>query len=140
MLGLHCWEGFSLVAVSRVSSLGAVRGHLLFWAIGSRTCGLQESWHMGLVASQHAGSSRTRDHTCVSCIGRWILYLRATRDALCTSPLSIRLSWTFRLLARLGYCQHCYNEHWAACTLLDHVFLQICPRNGIAMPIFSCLR
>ena len=30
---------------------------------------------MGLVAPQHVESSRTRDQTHVSCIGRWILYL-----------------------------------------------------------------
>ena len=27
----------------------------------------------GLIASQHVGSSQTRDQTCVCCIGRWIL-------------------------------------------------------------------
>ena len=37
---------------------------------------------MGLVAPPHVGSSRTRDQTCVSCFGRWILYHWATREAL----------------------------------------------------------
>ena len=37
---------------------------------------------MGLGAPQHVRSSRTRDQTCVSCIGRQILYHRATREAL----------------------------------------------------------
>ena len=36
---------------------------------------------MGLVASWHVGSSRTRDQTHVSYIGRWILYHRATRKS-----------------------------------------------------------
>ena len=37
---------------------------------------------MGLVTLPHAGSSWTRDWTCVSCTGRQILYHWATRDAL----------------------------------------------------------
>ena len=37
---------------------------------------------MGLVAPQHVGSSRIRDQTHVSCIGRWIHYHWATREAL----------------------------------------------------------
>ena len=36
---------------------------------------------MGLVASQHVGSSWTRDQTHISCIGRWILYHSTTREA-----------------------------------------------------------
>ena len=35
----------------------------------------------GLVALQHVGSSWTRDWIHVSCIGRWILYHRAMREA-----------------------------------------------------------
>ena len=38
---------------------------------------------MGLIAPQHVGSSQTRGQTCVSCISRWILYHRASREALC---------------------------------------------------------
>ena len=34
----------------------------------------QELWHTGLVALQHVGSSWIRDQTCVSFIGRQILY------------------------------------------------------------------
>ena len=37
--------------------------------------------HKGLVAPQHVGSSRTGDQTRVSCIGRWILYRWAPREA-----------------------------------------------------------
>ena len=36
---------------------------------------------MDLVALRYVGSSRTRDWTCVSCIGRWILDHWATREA-----------------------------------------------------------
>ena len=36
----------------------------------------------GLVAPRQVGSSEVRDRTCVSCIDRWVLYHRATREAL----------------------------------------------------------
>ena len=54
----------SLVAAPRLQSTG------------------RQLWCTGLVAPQHVGSSRTRDRTRVSCIGRWILYHRATRKTL----------------------------------------------------------
>ena len=38
-------------------------------------------WWMALVAPLHVGSSSIRERTCVSCIGRWILYHWATREA-----------------------------------------------------------
>ena len=38
-------------------------------------------WCMGLVAPRHMGSSWSTDGTNVSCIGRWILYHWATREA-----------------------------------------------------------
>ena len=37
---------------------------------------------MGLVAPQHVESSRTRDGTCVPCIGRQILIHCATKEVL----------------------------------------------------------
>ena len=37
---------------------------------------------MGLVAPVHVGSSRTRDWTCVPCVGRWILNHWTTREVL----------------------------------------------------------
>ena len=43
------------------------------WFPGSRAQS-QELWHKGLVAPKHVGSSRIRDSTHVSCIGRQILY------------------------------------------------------------------
>ena len=33
--------------------------------------------------------------------------------------------WTFRRLPRLDYSKPCSSEHWGACILSDHVFLQI---------------
>ena len=41
----------------------------------------QQLWLTGLVAPWHVGSSRTRDRTCVPCIGRQILNHCATREA-----------------------------------------------------------
>ena len=40
----------------------------------------QQLWHTGLVAPRPVGSSRTRDRTCVPCIGRQILNHCATRE------------------------------------------------------------
>ena len=41
----------------------------------------QQLWHTGLAAPWCVGSSWTRDRTCVSCIGRWILNHWTTRAA-----------------------------------------------------------
>ena len=42
----------------------------------------QQLWHTGPAALWHVGFSRTRDQTCVSCIGRQILYHQTAREAL----------------------------------------------------------
>ena len=76
-------------------------GLLLFWSMDSRVHRLQQFstwaqqlwlpgsraqaqqlWRTDLEAPWHAGSSWIRDQTHVSCIGRWILYHWATREAL----------------------------------------------------------
>ena len=68
-------------------------GATLQWSVDSRLLGIQQlehtgsvvaapglestgsaTWHIGLVAPPHEGSSRTRDRTRVSCIGRRVLY------------------------------------------------------------------
>ena len=69
----HC-SGFSCCGAR---ALGA-------WASVVVVPGLQSlgSVIVGLVASRCVGSSRIRSRTYVSCIGRWILYHRATRKAL----------------------------------------------------------
>ena len=74
----HC--GFSSC---RVWALG----HAGFSSCGSQA---QYSWFagsrvQGLVASQHMASSWTRDPTCVSCIGRWILNHWTTKEVMGTS-------------------------------------------------------
>ena len=52
------------------------------WLAGSRTQAqqAQQLQHTGLVALQHVGSSRTRERTCVPCIGRRILNHHTTRE------------------------------------------------------------
>ena len=47
------------------------------WLVGFRG---QTQWCMGLVALWHVGSSRTRNRTCVPCIGRQILNHCVTRE------------------------------------------------------------
>ena len=75
VLGLHC----------------CMRAFLWLQKVGATlSCmGLVASWH---VAPWHVGSSWTRDRTCVSCIGRWILYHRATREAL-SSLYKCSIGW-----------------------------------------------
>ena len=88
----------SLVAVSGGCSLIAVGWLLLLLSIGSRRTGSAavalQLWgadsavvHIDLVASQHVGSSRSRDRTRVPCIGRWILNRWTTWEALTFSFL-----------------------------------------------------
>ena len=76
---------FLVVATWGHSSLPCV-GFSLQWllllpSMGSKAHRRQYLWRTGLVALQHVGSSWTRDRTCDSCIGRWILYHWATRAA-----------------------------------------------------------
>ena len=77
----------------------SLRWLLLLWSTGSRhvcfsSCGTRAQWpwlvgpraqaqqlcHTNLLAPRHVGSSRTRDRTRVSCIGRWIPNYCATRE------------------------------------------------------------
>ena len=56
--------------------------------------GLSNSWHTGLVACWHVGSSQTRGRTCVPCIGRWVLNHRTTREV----PVSDFVMLSFKIL------------------------------------------
>ena len=109
MLGLRCCTGFSLV-VRGCYSLVAVYGLLI--VLASPIVGNGPLEHAGSViaaprlrstdwivvvhglscgtwALQHVGSSQTRNWTCVSCIGKWILYHWATSVALKSLNTSI---------------------------------------------------
>ena len=85
-LWLWCM-GFSLLGFSccRARALGTWALVVATYALSS--CGSQTRaqahylWHRDFVASQHVGSSWTRDQTSISCIGRQILYHWATREA-----------------------------------------------------------
>ena len=99
ILFLYLWLCWVFVA-ARASSLCAVLRLLiveasLLWSTGSRcaglsTCDSQALQHRfssrgprtGFVAQWPVGSSWTRDRTSVSSISRWILYQRASREAL----------------------------------------------------------
>ena len=70
---------FALVLGLLIEVAPLVAEHRL-WAHG-----LQQLWHVGLVAPQHVKFSQTRDRTPVPCIGRWILIQCATREVHCAS-------------------------------------------------------
>ena len=87
VLALCCYTGSSLVAVSRGYSQFSLQWLLLLQSMGSRVPGrpqlqlpgsraqAQQLWRAGLAAPWHVGSSRIRDRTLVSCIGRQTLPL-----------------------------------------------------------------
>ena len=50
-------------------------------------------WLMGLAVSWHVESSQIRDWTCVSCIGRQVLYHWATSEALRNLEWKKKSSW-----------------------------------------------
>ena len=82
--GLHCCSRLSLAVESGGSSLVVVCGFLtevasLLQSMGSRAPGLT-SCGTQLVTPWHVGSSRTRDQTCVLCIGRRVLNHWTTRE------------------------------------------------------------
>ena len=104
VLGLHCCVGFSLV-VTREGYTSLQYSGFSLWrllslqSIGSRMCRLtcagweqlrlpgarsqyQQLWSTGLAALHHVVSTRIRDWTCVSCIGRPTLHHWATREVL----------------------------------------------------------
>ena len=85
MLGLHCCAGSSLVVVCSLLITVASHSraeHRLWDTQVSVVGGMWAQWlqHMGLIASQHVGSSPTKDWTHLSCIGRQILYHWATKE------------------------------------------------------------
>ena len=85
-------RGPSLAAASE-ATLIAVPGFSLLWLhslqstgcqhISFSSCGLwsQQLWCVGVVAPRHVKSSQIRDHTHVSCKGRWSLHHWALRKS-----------------------------------------------------------
>ena len=82
-LGLHCCTR----AFSSCSEQGLLF-HCGSWAF---YC----VWSTGWVAPRHVGSSRTREGTCVPCIGRQILNRRTTREILHKWKLPSRRDFWF---------------------------------------------
>ena len=97
VLGLLCCMGFFLqlwrvesalccsARVSHCSGFSCGAWDLMHMGFSSGSWALpqaQQLWLKGLVALQPVRSSWTRDGNCVSCLGRQILYHRATREAL----------------------------------------------------------
>ena len=105
MLSLRCFTGFSLVAflsggyacccaqASHCGGFCRCTAQALENRLGS--CGS----HMGFVALQHLGSSGIRDRIWVSCLGRWIVYHWATREAL----INFLIFWCYWVVLVLKY-------------------------------------
>ena len=122
--GLISWGGLSLIVAIGGYTLAPVQRLLLLWSTGCRARELQwlwyigsivqllgsraqpqQLWHMGWVDPRHVGCSQIRDQTCVSRIGRWILYHWAAREA----PFGSILTVTFTAILYLVIiCQVLY--------------------------------
>ena len=74
---------------------------------GSRAPAQELRW-TGLVTPQHVGSSRTRGQTCVSYIGRWILYHWASREA-----------------TDFSFCKVCSHFNFLLCCLLFPINMKL---------------
>ena len=152
MLGLHCCPGFSLVAARGAALYGgawASRCGGLRWGAqalegaGFSGCGswalsraqAQSLWFRSLVALWHVGSSRTRNRTRVSCIGRWILYHWATGEAQKFCFFKWNLSWLWEetkyinsswkagkdnTMVKIGY--RLWNGKYVSGTRMEYLF------------------
>jgi len=86
-----------LVAEHRLQAAGAQQ----LWFPGSRA---QAAWlpRVSVVAVWHVGSARTRDRTCVSCIGRQTLYHGQEPPG---KPHQFHSCWIFELFLVWGSCE-----------------------------------
>ena len=159
MLGLCCCcTGFytSCREQGLLSSCGVWASHCgssSLQGTGSRACGAsevavcggvvvtpsskaqaQQLWYMGLIVLWPVGSSWVRYWTCVSWIGRWILYHWATREAhkqhipfffkwqfLCFSVISI-FKWEISVHSCLGNNWLLLLSYYFVCYLLHYFF------------------
>ena len=94
-----CWVFTAVWTFFKLWYVGfSLQRLLLLWSTGSKHLGFnscsswvqqlpssgaqaQKLWCTGLLVLRHVESSQTSDWTDVSCIGRWILYHWATREA-----------------------------------------------------------
>ena len=102
-------SGFSLVTVSRGHSSLQCKSFSLQWLLSlwflSSRAQAQQSWHTGLVAPTHGGSSQTRDQTLVPCTGRQILNNWTTREVL------IVFLFIFQVLIQIFPFQRALPDH-----------------------------
>ena len=98
------------------------------WRFSGSRAQTQWSWYTGWVALQHVESSPTRDRTQVFCIGGWVLYYWATREALCHSQHWVWGSWP------LMNCRHL--ESMAITDLTSNQWNQTIKKNT-QMPIHA---
>ena len=89
---------------------------------------------MGLVAPQHVRSVRIRDWACVSCAGRQILYLWATREALNLHFIceKLRNIWARLACTRPLKAIHLFSEETRADTKIGSTFFL--PENTFPRP------
>jgi len=140
VLGFCCCAGFSPVVMSRGSSLVVVCGLLTVVASPVADHGLWSEWDSvvavyghcstgsvvvahGSVVPQHVRSSRTVDRTCVFCIGRWILYQWATREA----PIFFLTKLSYFLTLKQVFSSNffwklAYTFFKNACHLIQYIF------------------
>ena len=83
-LGLCCCAGAFPRGYSLSWCPGFTMRYFPLWSTGSRHTGFSScnmrAQQLSLTAPRHVESSRTRDLTCVSCIGRWVLIHCTSRE------------------------------------------------------------
>ena len=137
VLGLSCCTGLSLAALGRgYSGCGAWASHCggfsccclvaqtpgrvvfsscslwVYWLQPRGSRAQAQQWQTGLAAPQPMGSSQIRDRTCVFCIGRWILYHWATREA--WEKIFDRMHCPFipKAFSKILMGKHWRHSHW----------------------------
>ena len=74
------WAGFSLQWLLLLWSKACTAKGLQSLQLADFSVEAQQAWCTGWVAPRHMGSPRTRDRTCGSCTGRWLLHHWATKE------------------------------------------------------------
>ena len=84
---------------------------------GSSVHGISQARILEWVANSFSrGSFQPRDYTCVSCVGRRILYFWATREACIVWDLDINLRYLLRLVRVGAWWSHLLQTTWLAGT------------------------
>ena len=77
----------------------------------------------------------------------WFIYIyiywnQGAEDVISDEPFQMVMQcslcqWALRVLPCLNYCKQCFSEHWGACIISDHVFLQVY-WVGVFLCILQC--